>query len=302
MGYEYGDAQNIAVRCFLNQFSKQFKYFDNFYRQKTLEYFDNRCPYTGIKLTYNNSERDHIIPFNKDFCGLHVYGNILIVSKEANSQKGSKTIEEYLQNDPIKLQKIKKFIEETGYNEIHNKYNYELTITSRILYEKVGKVIKETYQNFQSNNLSSNTDLHSFKTKEYYLKNKIYSPSIENKSMSLKQPTLSKQDIKTLCQKNGFIIQGDFTKAGKNKTQNNYWANPSMSRLSKDWILVLDDYVNNIIYCFKVPANSLNLNQVKTRNDQPNKIDLQIQYNDPFFTDTRSKILFNKWMIKKINY
>ena len=64
MGYEYGDAQNIAVRCFFNQFSKQFKYFDNFYRQKTLEYFDNRCPYTGIKLTYNNSERDHIIPFN----------------------------------------------------------------------------------------------------------------------------------------------------------------------------------------------------------------------------------------------
>lgn len=75
-----------------------------------------------------------------------------------------------------------------------------------------------------------------------------------------------------------------------------------MTCLSKNWILVLDDYVNNIIYCFKIPANSLNLNQVKTRNDQPNKIDLQIQYNDPFFTDTRSKILFNKWMIKKFNY
>ena len=38
MGYEYGDAQNIAVRCFLNQFSKNFQYFDEYYKNKTLEY------------------------------------------------------------------------------------------------------------------------------------------------------------------------------------------------------------------------------------------------------------------------
>lgn len=122
------------------------------------------------------------------------------------------------------------------------------------------------------------------------------------KDTSSSNSLLSKQDIKALCQKNGFIIQDNYTKARKNRTQNNYWANPNVKYLLKDWNLVLDDNSNNILYCFKIPANSIKLCQIKMRNDKPYQIDLQIQYNDPLFTDKRSKILFNKWLVKEINY
>lgn len=297
MGYEYGDAQNIAVRCFLNQFSKQFKYFDNYYRQKTVEYFDNKCPYTGIELTYSNSERDHVIPFNKEFCGLHVYGNILIVSKEANSQKGSKSLEEYLYGDQEKLEKIKKFIKESGYNEIHDKYNHDLKIACNKLYKDIGTVIKNSCQNFECDDLTHYTNVaHDIQS------DIIYDTKVKSKAVFQNKSTLSKQDIKNLCKKNGFFIRGYYTKASKNSSQNNYWANPNIKYLSRDWYLVLDDYINNALYCFIIPAASIKENQVKLRNDKPYQIDLQIQYNDQFFTDLRSKITFDKWLIKKINY
>ena len=297
MGYEYGDAQNIAVRCFLNQFSKQFKYFDNYYRQKTIEYFDNKCPYTGIELTYGNSERDHVIPFNKEFCGLHVYGNILIVSKEANSQKGSKSLEEYLYGDQEKLEKIKQFIKESGYNEIHDKYNHDLKIACNKLYKDIGMVIKNSCQNFKCDNLTHYTNVaHGIQS------DIIYNTMAKSKAVFQNKSTLSKQDIKNLCEKNGFFIRGYYTKASKNSSQNNYWANPNIKYLSRDWYLVLDDYINNTLYCFMIPAASMKENQVKLRNDKPYQIDLQIQHNDQFFTDLRSKIKFDKWLIKKIIY
>lgn len=297
MGYEYGDAQNIAVRCFLNQFSKRFKYFDNYYRQKTIEYFDHKCPYTGIELTYGNSERDHVIPFNKEFCGLHVYGNILIVSKEANSQKGSKSLEEYLQDDQEKLEKIKQFIKESGYDEIHDKYNNDLKIACKKLYKDIGTVIKNSCQNFEYDNLVLNSI-----TTHGSQSNIVYNTKTKSKAVYQNKSTLSKQNIKTLCDKNDFVIQGYYTKASKNSSQNSYWANPNIKYLSKNWYLVLDDYISNILYCFFIPANSIKENQIKLRSDKPNQIDLQIQYNDTFFTDLRSKITFEKWLIKKINY
>ena len=143
MGYEYGDAQNMAIRCFLNQFSKNFNYFDKNYELKTLEYFNYKCPYTGVTLTSANMVKDHVIPFNKDCCGLHVYGNVLIVDKKANSDKSSKSIEEYLKNEPERLAKIQKFIKVTGYKEIHEKYQQYLCETCNELYDEIGDTIKK---------------------------------------------------------------------------------------------------------------------------------------------------------------
>ena len=153
MGYEYGDAQNIAVRCFLNQFSKNFQYFDEYYKNKTLEYFDNKCPYTDVELTSANMVRDHVIPFNKEGCGLHVFGNVLIVDKKANSSKSSKPLEEYLKNEPERLAKIQKFIKVTGYLEIHKKYQEYLRKTCNELYKEIGVTINDRYLSFKANHL-----------------------------------------------------------------------------------------------------------------------------------------------------
>ncbi len=149
MGNEYGDAQNSAVRVFLNQFSKKLPIFlNNKYKQKTLEYFGNKCPYSGEVVSEDRFVKDHIIPINKEKCGLHVYGNVLFVTREANAKKHSRSLEEYLKDDPEKLAKIEAFRRRTGYIEFHKKYHCLLQKACTILYENVGNAIKNDLTEF----------------------------------------------------------------------------------------------------------------------------------------------------------
>ena len=88
------------------------------------------------------------------------------------------------------------------------------------------------------------------------------------------------------------------SKSGPDK----YWANPELCFLQADWDLILNDYINKKLYLFRISANSLALSQEETRKDRPNRIDLQIYYNDPEFTDSRSKISFKPFFIKELDY
>lgn len=81
-----------------------------------------------------------------------------------------------------------------------------------------------------------------------------------------------------------------------------YWANPKIEFLHGDWDLIANDWINKKLYLFRIPANAMHLSQIKTRSDQPNKIDLQIQYNDPTFTDKRSGVSFGPFFIKELDY
>lgn len=149
MGNEYGDAQNIAVRVFLNQFSKKFDtFFSDEYKQKTLKYFDYKCPYSGEDISAGNFVMDHIVPFNRECCGLHVYGNILLVTKEANKNKHHRSLEEFLKKEPEKLEKIKRFMEESGFSEIYKIYNKQLCLNCESLYKKIRKVIETDFEDF----------------------------------------------------------------------------------------------------------------------------------------------------------
>lgn len=95
---------------------------------------------------------------------------------------------------------------------------------------------------------------------------------------------------------------GKFTVASKNKTSYCYWANPDIEFLNKNWDLVLNDNINHKWYYFQIPANTISLREIKVRNDNPNRIDLQIRYNDSSFVDTRSGISFAKWLKKQGQY
>lgn len=301
MGYEYGDAQNIAVRCFLNQFSKNFQYFDEYYKNKTLEYFDYKCPYTDVELTSTNMVKDHVIPFNKKSCGLHVFGNVLIVDKKANSDKSSKSLEEYLKNHPERLQKIKKFIKVTGYLEIHEKYQQYLCESCNKLYDEIGDTIKNQCDCFQAKHLRNNPNMVTStpKTKQIFVSKKVaISQNFQNRIID----ALDKSEIIDICHKNNFIINGDFTKAKRNKTGKFYWANPNKKLLLNDWKIVLEDNINKILYCFEVPQNTIREYNVKHRKDKSDLIDIQIYCDDNSFTDSRSGISFAKWLVKTINY
>lgn len=134
-GIEFGDVSNSAVRNILNEISKQV--YGKITKEdivSILEYFDWKCPYTGrdlrddIEQGINSYETDHIVPQNRDGCGLNIKGNLIIVDKKANSKKSKRTVEEFLLFDeeilkgvaePVRkarLQKIRDYQADNGYN------------------------------------------------------------------------------------------------------------------------------------------------------------------------------------------
>lgn len=100
----------------------------------------------------------------------------------------------------------------------------------------------------------------------------------------------------------GFKIYDEVTFASKNKTAYNYWANPHCSCLEHDWSLILNDCDNKKLYLFNIPAMAISKNEVIKRADNKQKIDLQIMYKDPTFTDNRSGIGFKKYFVDSIIY
>jgi hypothetical protein len=105
-GIAFGDVSNIAVRNILTQISKAlYNDFTDEDMEKTMEYFDWCCPYTGdyLKADYDakngNYATDHIYPQNRIWCGLNVKGNLILVSKKANVKKASQSVKDFLLND-----------------------------------------------------------------------------------------------------------------------------------------------------------------------------------------------------------
>jgi hypothetical protein len=121
------DAANLFVRNLLCEISEQLGGFKEQDWTKTKKYFDNRCAYTG---STKNIVMDHATAHNRTHCGLHLYGNIIPASKEANASKSGKTLEEFFDSDAIclegideqtrleRLNKIKEFQEQSGYQKI----------------------------------------------------------------------------------------------------------------------------------------------------------------------------------------
>jgi hypothetical protein len=134
-GIAYGDVSNIAVRNILTEISKSIN--GNFTEQEmydTLDFFDWKCPYTGkdlrplIENDLGGYATDHVYPQNKEWCGLNVKGNLIIVDKEANKAKRDKDVETFILNDTkvlngtdlktrqARLAKIKDFQNQCGYD------------------------------------------------------------------------------------------------------------------------------------------------------------------------------------------
>jgi hypothetical protein len=116
-----------------------------------------------------------------------------------------------------------------------------------------------------------------------------------------------------LCETNGINLRNENrTYASKNTVADTYWANPLVDYLLNDWWLLLDDYKKGKLYVFKIPANSINRNDIEIRvieqkeNDEIIiriiKIDFQIKYNDENFEDNRSHITLRKYLVRTIEY
>lgn len=88
---------------------------------KTVEYFDYKCPYTreAISVEWNAKKYvlDHLIPHNRESVGLHLFGNIIITTREINARKAAKLFEDFIrcgtkgtdEEKNARIQKIRNF-------------------------------------------------------------------------------------------------------------------------------------------------------------------------------------------------
>ena len=116
------------------------------------------------------------------------------------------------------------------------------------------------------------------------------------------QDRITKSAATNLFKIKGYTTNHNVTFASKNKVGNYYWANPLFDALKQDWYLILNDWNKKELHLFKIPIYALNANDLVSRSDNEDKIDLQIAYNDTTFTDSRSKISFARFLVTTISY
>lgn len=91
------DAANSFVRNILSEVSDILGGFSTAQWEETRDFFDKRCAYTGEEI--GSLEKDHIIPMNRTHGGLHIHGNVVPASPEANRQKSGKTLDEFFASE-----------------------------------------------------------------------------------------------------------------------------------------------------------------------------------------------------------
>lgn len=301
-----GDVANLFVRCMLSDISDMLGGFSEEELKKTVEYFDYKCPYTGqdISVEFHTDKwvLDHLIPHNRESCGLNLYGNIIVTTREINSKKAAKSFEDFIRFDTqgtkeekeARIQKIRIFQKEAGYfnkikdiNEIKElckqKYDFILDQT---------KALRNVYETILKLTPSSSN----IRPKRIFTVNTIQNRNQQTTINRINR--MSKSDAIQIFRTNGFPIMGNVNFASENKNGRKFWANPKIELLNYDWWLILDDIDKREIHLFFIPAKSISENDICIRSDKTNLIDIQINYNDYSFEDSRSKIVFKQWFKK----
>lgn len=111
-----------------------------------------------------------------------------------------------------------------------------------------------------------------------------------------------KNEAIRIFERAGYRLGRNVTYASKNASTNLYWANPGFELLDYGWSLILDDTRRRILYLFDIPAHGIDPEELTSRSDDPERIDLQIYYGDFSFTDSRSKVEFRKFLVAHSSY
>jgi len=123
----------------------------------------------------------------------------------------------------------------------------------------------------------------------------------ENKMLD-ENGKMTKNRAIVLLKSEGIVFNKNITYASKNRSANNYWANPDFSVLQDEWYLILNDWLHRELYLFVIPRNEIQPSELVPRNDKEHLIDLQIMYDDLTFTDMRSKLSFVRYLAKTKKY
>lgn len=133
------DVANSSVRNILTMLSIYKGEITASEMDETNKFFDYKCPYTGRDLSAaiknrlagipdNSIDIDHVVPQNRLYCGLNVYGNLIWADSKANSRKSGKDYKEFLLTDKViastatpaeiqaRIDKIEAFQRHSGYD------------------------------------------------------------------------------------------------------------------------------------------------------------------------------------------
>lgn len=103
----------------------------------------------------------------------------------------------------------------------------------------------------------------------------------------------------------GIAIGKNATYAVKQDKKDEYWANPNVSLLDKDWDIILNNVISHELIVLRIPAGTLKMKQADnvglySRNDKKERIDLNISIGT--LVDRRSKIDFSGFEVARISY
>jgi len=116
----------------------------------------------------------------------------------------------------------------------------------------------------------------------------------------------AKSEVKSFLKENNVGLNSFFSYAKLQEKKGSFWLNPDIKLLKEDWMLVLNNQIEKIIYILAVPANTFNYSEkhdgkaLKTRSDKPMYIDLNIHYKK--LADVGSKQSFKEYIVKTIKY
>lgn len=307
-----GDAANIFVRCMLSDLSDLLGGFSREDLERTVEYFDYKCPYTGedISVEYETGKwvLDHLIPHNRESVGLNLYGNIIVTTKTTNAAKSAKNFEDFIRYETkgtaeekeLRIQKIRKFQKESGYFDKVKNID-EIKDLCKSEYDSIQDKLKAHFKDYESilGIKKENQEISRPKKIFVYEPNKVKTfANYSHKTSS----GISKSDAIRLIRNEGMNISGHITFSSRNSSNGLFWANPRIDYLNDDWWLILNDIDNSVLYILFIPACSIDESMINVRADREELMDIQIKHYGNSFIDTRSKLSFDEWFIDSIEY
>lgn len=120
--------------------------------------------------------------------------------------------------------------------------------------------------------------------------------------VTIENEVIAKSKAIQLFRKVGYLISNPITFASKNSSISTYWANPEKDYLRKDWSLILNDSIDQELHLFMIPRNSISESSLKMRTDRPTKINMEIIFHDPSFTDSKSGLSFLPYYVATLTY